>query len=82
MLAQLVPTFCHNPQNKAHLRQPKLSESLFMSFVPVPQQANAAGANSNNAVKTDPAAAVEPTDAEHLFKIRTFDVFWVDKKGE
>jgi hypothetical protein len=53
-----------------------------MSFVPVPQQANAAGANSNNAVKTDPAAAVEPSDAEHLFKIRTFDVFWVDKKGE
>ena len=53
-----------------------------MSFVPVPQQANAAGANSNNAVKsTDPAAAVEQNDAEFLFKIRTFDSFWVDKKG-
>ena len=53
-----------------------------MSFVPVPQQANAAGANSNNAVKSlETALAVDQSDAELLFKIRTFDVFWVDKKG-
>jgi len=53
-----------------------------MSFVPVPQQANAAGANSNNAVKSlETALAVDQSDAELLFKIRTFDVFWVDKKA-
>mmetsp|Transcript_3905 Transcript_3905/g.4517 ORF Transcript_3905/g.4517 Transcript_3905/m.4517 type:complete len:1255 (+) Transcript_3905:202-3966(+) len=55
-----------------------------MSFVPAPQQANAA-TNSNNAtLNTSQANAAAGTEApisdqEILFKIRTFDVFWVDK---
>jgi hypothetical protein len=56
-----------------------------MSFVPAPQQANAANAN-NATVNSTPAAAVAPanaeppvSDQEMLFKIRTFDVLWVDK---
>jgi len=58
-----------------------------MSFVPAPQQANAAGklntnkneltSSSTNAAAA--AAAAEATDPELLFKIRTFDVYWVDK---
>ena len=56
-----------------------------MSFVPAPQQANVASANaksnevalkSNNAAT---AAADEAPDEELIFKIRTFDVYWVDK---
>jgi hypothetical protein len=58
-----------------------------MSFVPAPQQAIAASANVNNnpALKAPAAgavaAAVEPeiSDQELLFKLRTFDVYWVDK---
>jgi hypothetical protein len=59
-----------------------------MSFVPAPQQAIAASANANvPAVKAAPAGAVaaaaaaepEATDQELLFKLRTFDVYWVDK---
>jgi ATP-dependent RNA helicase DDX60 len=55
-----------------------------MSFVPAPQQANAAGSNnapSNNQVTTSnaAAAATETSDMEAVFKIRTFDVYWVDK---
>lgn len=59
-----------------------------MSFVPAPQQANAAGsnkdANPSNQVTTAAsaaaaAAAAEVADAEAVFKIRTFDVYWVDK---
>jgi len=55
-----------------------------MSFVPAPQQANAAGSNnapSNNQVTTSTAAAAatETSDMEAVFKIRTFDVYWVDK---
>jgi hypothetical protein len=59
-----------------------------MSFVPAPQQAIAASANANvPAVKAAPAGAVaaaaaaepEPSDQELLFKLRTFDVYWVDK---
>lgn len=59
-----------------------------MSFVPAPQQAIAASANVNTpAVKAAPAgvvaaaAAAEPevSDQELLFKLRTFDVYWVDK---
>ena len=52
-----------------------------MSFVPAPQQANAA---VNAVVPVAPAAmaapaATETSDADLLFKIRTFDVYWVEK---
>ena len=57
-----------------------------MSFVPAPQQANSANANkkSINAVTspsqaTAPAADAEAQDKDHIFKTRTFDVFWVEK---
>jgi len=69
-----------------------------MSFVPAPQQANAASSNNNNqqnastinnnstapppAAAGAVAAAVVPetvSDQELLFKLRTFDVFWVEK---
>jgi hypothetical protein len=54
-----------------------------MSFVPAPQQANAAGVNNvPNPVTTSTAAApaVEEISAQELlFKLRTFDVYWVDK---
>jgi hypothetical protein len=58
-----------------------------MSFVPAPQQAIAASANVNNPAVKAPAgaaaaaAAAEPevSDQELLFKLRTFDVYWVDK---
>jgi ATP-dependent RNA helicase DDX60 len=78
-----------------------------MSFVPAPQQANAAS-HSNNAAAAAPlsnnapsasalaaagasataggaaaaaaAAAAEPlSDQELIFKMRTFDVYWVEK---
>jgi len=56
-----------------------------MSFVPAPQQANIASASAKtNEVK--PSNAVTATadeavgdDGELIFKIRTFDVYWVDK---
>jgi len=56
-----------------------------MSFVPAPQQANAASAknvttavnSANNAAST----AAEPSDQELMFKMRTFDLFWVDKSA-
>jgi hypothetical protein len=57
-----------------------------MSFVPAPQQANAASAKNNASTavtSTQVASAATETpisDQELLFKIRTFDVFWVDKK--
>lgn len=57
-----------------------------MSFVPAPQQANAANAsNTNNAAVTTTVPATAAANAEatsdfdQLFKIRTFDVFWVEK---
>lgn len=62
-----------------------------MSFVPAPQQASAAGANNNNAgpavtsgvaaLAAQVAAAPETSDAELVFKLRTFDQFWVEKKA-
>lgn len=56
-----------------------------MSFVPAPQQANAAGNNNApNAVNSTTAAAAadtEQTDKDLLFKLRTFDVYWVDKEA-
>ncbi|CAB9496507.1 Uncharacterized helicase C28H8.3 [Seminavis robusta] len=57
-----------------------------MSFVPAPQQANVASANrtSNNAVavNNNNAAAADEAggiDEDLIFKIRTFDVYWVEK---
>jgi hypothetical protein len=53
-----------------------------MSFVPAPQQANAAGANNAPTPVSSAVAApaAEPeSDKDILFKLRTFDVYWVDK---
>jgi len=58
-----------------------------MSFVPAPQQATAAGKNASvtpaqaASAAAVAAAAAEPevSDQELIFKMRTFDVFWVDK---
>jgi hypothetical protein len=52
-----------------------------MSFVPAPQQASAANSNNNASVNTSQAASAEApvSDQELVFKIRTFDVFWVEK---
>lgn len=56
-----------------------------MSFVPAPQQANAAGVNNAPSTVNSTAAAaaaVEPeSDKDLLFKLRTFDVYWVDKEA-
>jgi hypothetical protein len=62
-----------------------------MSFVPNPTQSNASN-NSNKvsgAAAAVPAAAAAPDttanaitdDEDLLFKIRTFDVYWVEKKA-
>ena len=53
-----------------------------MSFVPNPTQANAS--NNNARVNTSgPAAAAAPTpeetETDTVFKVRTFDVYWVEK---
>ena len=68
-------------------RKKTRSSHKCMSFVPAPQQANAAGANnapsSNtpvNAINAAAAAAPE-SDQDLLFKLRTFDVYWVDKSA-
>ena len=60
-----------------------------MSFVPAPQQANAAGANNappppSNATpvtSSNAAVAAPESDMDLLFKLRTFDVYWVDKSA-
>jgi hypothetical protein len=59
-----------------------------MSFVPAPQQANAAGASnvsnsviSNSAASAATAASAAENDADAIFKMRTFDVYWVDKSA-
>lgn len=62
-----------------------------MSFVPAPQQATAAGKNASVTPATTAAAsaaagggtAAEPevSDQELIFKMRTFDQFWVDKQS-
>ena len=60
-----------------------------MSFVPAPQQANAASANkssTSNAVTSSTQAPASAADADaqdkdHVFKMRTFDVFWVEKSA-
>lgn len=65
-----------------------------MSFVPAPQQANAATHSNNAAVLSNAppalaaagaaasaagAAAETLSDQELIFKMRTFDVYWVEK---
>jgi hypothetical protein len=62
-----------------------------MSFVPAPQQANAAlSSNSNATVNAASSTAAAPaagagvvpeaiSDQELIFKMRTFDVYWVEK---
>ena len=56
-----------------------------MSFVPAPQAsaANAASANNAPVISTSTAApaADGEGDMELLFKLRTFDVYWVDKSA-
>jgi len=54
-----------------------------MSFVPAPQQATAANAKTSNAVTptTAAAAAADAADDNDIFKLRTFDVFWVEKNS-
>ena len=56
-----------------------------MSFVPAPQASAANAASANNAaVNTSSAAAPAAegqTDMELLFKLRTFDVYWVEKSA-
>jgi len=46
-----------------------------MSFVPQPQRQNA---NSQNAVTPAPAPA-EVSDAELIFNLRTFDLYFIDR---
>lgn len=55
-----------------------------MSFVPAPQAsaANAASANNAPVISSSaaaPAAESGDGDKDLLFKLRTFDVYWVDK---
>jgi hypothetical protein len=59
-----------------------------MSFVPNPTQTNASSTPNNNGTSTSAnqvvavaagAPAPEVSDHDLIFKIRTFDVFWVDK---
>lgn len=57
-----------------------------MSFVPAPQQANAASAkNNSNVVASTTSANADSGDAANdqdvMFKIRTFDVQWVDRSA-
>ena len=49
-----------------------------MSFVPQPQRQNA---TQNNAVTTSTPASAEVSDAELIFNIRTFDVFFIDRSA-
>lgn len=53
-----------------------------MSFVPNPTQANASNNNARlNTSGTAAAAAPTPeeTETDTVFKVRTFDVYWVEK---
>lgn len=50
-----------------------------MSFVPQPQRQNA---SSQNAVTPSTGAAAQPASDENaIFKIRTFDLFFVDRNA-
>mmetsp|Transcript_3439 Transcript_3439/g.7476 ORF Transcript_3439/g.7476 Transcript_3439/m.7476 type:complete len:1260 (+) Transcript_3439:104-3883(+) len=57
-----------------------------MSFVPAPQASAANAASANNAPviassAAAPAADSEVADKDLLFKLRTFDVYWVEKSA-
>jgi hypothetical protein len=52
-----------------------------MSFNPAAKQATAATATKSNAVVTNEAAASAESPDDAMFKIRTFDLFWVDKSA-
>lgn len=54
-----------------------------MSFVPAPQQANAAGANNAPATVNQQgnAAGQAPAEADSIHNLRNFDVFWVEKNA-
>lgn len=58
-----------------------------MSFVPAPQAPASANASNNGQVTktTTTAGAAAPeteaSDYDLLFKLRTFDVYWVEKKA-
>jgi hypothetical protein len=75
--------FTHNPDHKlASKRQEKKRSFLkCMSFVPAPQQAIAAANNAPTPVTSSAVATAADTevDKDLLFKLRTFDVYWVDK---
>lgn len=49
-----------------------------MSFVPQPQRQNA---NSQNAVTPTSGAPAPVDDAELIFNIRTFDLFFIDRQS-
>jgi len=51
-----------------------------MSFNPAVKQAPAANATKSTAVVPDAAAPAESPD-DAMFKMRTFDLFWVDKSA-
>ena len=54
-----------------------------MSYNPAAKQATAANANKTNALASsnDATAAADANDVDSVFKMRTFDVFWVDKSA-
>jgi hypothetical protein len=56
-----------------------------MSFVPAPQASAANAASANNAAVNSSSAAAPAADGQGdmdlLFKLRTFDVYWVEKNA-
>lgn len=62
-----------------------------MSFVPAPQQANAAipainngvtaTSSTNAATRVSASAGTDVDLNELMFKLRTFDVYWIEKKA-
>jgi ATP-dependent RNA helicase DDX60 len=56
-----------------------------MSFVPAPQASAANAASTNNAA-VNPSSGAAPaadgqSDMDLLFKLRTYDVYWVEKSA-
>jgi hypothetical protein len=53
-----------------------------MSFVPnSTPQSNAASSTTTAVVSGVAGAAAEVTDSDYIFKIRTFDVYWVERSA-
>lgn len=50
-----------------------------MSFVPTPRAPAGSTSKSNEVATNNGTVPDEISDAEAMFKMRTFDVFWVDK---